>query len=119
MLTLTRKLFRKNYKSDEKSSLRIGPVRLTVHAFVSDQEQDSAQCRVSISAPKGIPIVREELVSENSDFDIEITNCARCGYDHKVTTYRFTQPPSTGHKFFAICPETFEPILVAVTGDVE
>lgn len=43
-----------------------------------------------------------------------VTNCARCGGDHRAIEYRpFTSKPPS-HTHFGICPDTNEPILLSM-----
>lgn len=48
-------------------------------------------------------------------FKTKVSDCARCGSEHVIVVWEFTDPPE-GHPatHFANCPVVSEPILVIV-----
>ncbi|MFW6056851.1 MAG: hypothetical protein ACOC9B_06045 [Chloroflexota bacterium] len=54
--------------------------------------------------------------SEDNTRVLDVGNCARCGKDHKgLAFHRLNRPfeeEEGGWTFFAICPETNQPILM-------
>lgn len=55
---------------------------------------------------------------------INFSNCARCGNEHKQlevdkleSPHRDSAPGATTYTHWAMCPETDQPVLVAVVGD--
>ena len=53
--------------------------------------------------------------------EVSVTNCARCGRDHDIVHFeRFTRPIEIDDevfKYFGMCPEYDEPILMRVVED--
>lgn len=60
----------------------------------------------------------DEFAAEYADrpFTTDVEDCARCGGDHEIVASPFTRPPEN-YSHYAVCPETEEPILVAVLDD--
>lgn len=44
---------------------------------------------------------------------VDITKCVRCGKDHKRLVFKTFKTITTEYKFWAMCPNTQEPILMA------
>ena len=58
----------------------------------------------------------EEMKSQPKK--LNVTNCARCGKDHKGIEFRKLKKPAisgkTVFRYFAHCPETKEPLLMCI-----
>ena len=58
-------------------------------------------------------------MEEQNERKVTIRKCQRCGNDHVGLEMRPLHNPVDRFKYFAICPELNEPIVIAIVGKVD
>ncbi len=57
------------------------------------------------------------LLDERKPLTLMVKGCARCGLDHYVSFYEFQGQPIEDNKYWGMCPETVDPVLMKFVED--
>lgn len=66
----------------------------------------------------GFCFMNNKIKLENNQLITDVSNCARCGYNHKQLVFvKLINPMEDGWEYWSMCPELEEPILLKIVGE--